>query len=209
MNAADPFLVEDLAAADRKDADRLAKARDELAKREAALTAAEDQVAAAKAGIIAAGVDGKDDTKHAEALATANAAVVQAREIRDLRAEIVDTIERELVASVRAERAAPIEARLEAIRSAHDEQVELLSAVAATLERLQTLAAAERAAAAELASARRDGMADRLHGFVAGTGNRYVSIPDVRVGFHVVEGGARQDVESPGHLVDKLRRRQA
>lgn len=203
----DPYVAEDLAAAPSRDIDRLRKAEQELAKRDAALRAAEDQREAARAAILEAGMAGRDDSKHAEAFANAEAAVSTNRQLRDLRAEVVDSIRQELVLSVRGKRAAEVAARLRSIQDQYDEQCQLLEAVAGILDRLGTLREQERTQAAEMAAARREGASDALHGFTLGTGRRYRSIPDVRVGFYVVtENGARQDVESPGHLSDHLRR---
>lgn len=211
MSAAqlDRFAADDLTWARPKDADRLAKAEAELAKREAALQAAEDQRDAAKAAVLAAGVGGKDDSKAAAALSAANADVATARELRDLRREVLDTIKAEIVAEVRGRRSAEVLAKLDRVRAQYDDQVRLYADVLAIASNLDKLAAAEARLAAELAMARREGIDDPVHGYVAGSGGRYRTIPDVRVGFHLIVNGNRDEVESdPDHLVDRLRRRE-
>ena len=165
MNATrDPFAAADLTAAGKKDADRLAKAEAELAKREAALRAASDQRDAAMQAVLAAGMEGKDDSKAAQSLASANASVQAARELRDLRADVVDAVRAEVLEAVRAERSVGPRQRLDSIRAQYDEQAQLLSAVAAILDRLGSLREAERQAAVDLATARRDGFTTRGSG---------------------------------------------
>ena len=205
----DPFVVQDLAAATRDDAKRLAKGREELAKREAAVKALEERAAAARAEVMRLATEGRDTSRAEAALKTANGALAEALEDRKLRAEVVEIIERQALAAVRASRAAPHERRLAEIRRQWDEEVDRLAdAAVAGADRLQALAAAERTAAADLAGAYRVGSVDPFGKFVPGVGGRHISMPDATVGLYVVRDKVRQDVVSPTHLRDTLRRRE-
>lgn len=193
--AVDPVI---LSGATREEADRLRKAREALARREAELRAAQDQADAARASMVAADLDGRSDAKAAEASEAASRLVEVARTYLEDLAREVAKVEREVLGAIQDRNAAPIEAELAATRAAYDDELDLFQKTFPIAEAMGRHRAKEAELAGRLAAVRGTDPA----------GARYRSIPDAEVGFWVVRDRAREDIASAGHLGDKLRRRE-